>query len=79
MSIKKAPKFKGHFRAGKKVVPVIFYAPPQVHRALKAKCRKLDITQDAYLNGLAARSVGPSKKAKKVATKTETAVGAPIL
>lgn len=67
MSEKKAKKWSGHKRDGKAVVPVIFYAAPQVHRALKAKCKKLGTTQNAYLNLLATRSVGAIKAKKKAA------------
>lgn len=68
MSDKKAKKFAGHKRGGKKVVPVIFYAPPQVHRALKAKAKKLGKTQDGFLNALVARSVAAPKKAAPIVT-----------
>ena len=77
MSEKKAKKFAGHKRGGKKVVPVIFYAPTQVHRALKAKAKKLGKTQDGFLNALVARSVAAKPK-KKAAPKVEPTAEAPI-
>ena len=63
MSEKK--KFEGHKRNGKSVVPVIFYAPPQVHRAIKAKAKRLDTTQNALLNAMAARNVASKPKKTK--------------
>ena len=65
---KKAKKFEGHKRGGKKVVPVIFYAPPQVHRALKAKAKRRGVTQDAFLNAMVKRSVAAKKAPKPVIT-----------
>ena len=70
---KKKTKWTGHKRDGKPVVPVIFYAPPQIHRALKAKAKKLGTTQDAMLNAMAARNVALPKKQKAAAAVVEQA------